>query len=178
MDEKFKVKENGVVIVKLLVNENLLNAEIALNRANSSNIIELCRAYLLVLTEYREELYKLRGAPEINLKQSSKLARELTEQVRKAIRSALEITTRERNETENLLESFVTISGYEAVKTFNQLKYKDSDGWEIQSGGVRVKDNAEGENPLTIEEAVETASLLRRDAYLAQKTSAALNSSV
>ena len=167
-----------MLIVKLLVNENLLNAEIALNRANSDNIIELCRAYLSGLTEYRDELYKLRGAPEINLKQSSKLARELTEQVRKAIRSALEITTRERNETEKLLESFTAISGYEAVETFNQLKYQGSDDWEMWSGGVHSKDNAESEKELTIQEAVETASLLRRDAYLAQKTAAALNTSV
>ena len=167
-----------MLIVKLLVNENLLNAEIALNRASRDNIIELCRAYLLGLTEYRDELYKLRGAPEINLKQSSKLARELTEQVRKAIRSALEITTRERNETEKLLESFTAISGYEAVETFNRLKYQGSDDWEMWSGGVQLKDNAESEKRLTMQEAVETASLLRRDDYLAQKAAAALNTSV
>jgi hypothetical protein len=167
-----------MLIVKLLVNENLLNAEIALNRANSSNIIELCRTYLLMLTEYRDELYKLRGTPEINLKQSSKLARELTEQVRKAIRSALEITTRERNETENLLESFTAISGYEAVETFNELKYQGFDNWELWSGGVRLKDNAEGEKYPTMQEAVETASLLRREAYLAQKNATALNNTV
>jgi hypothetical protein len=158
-----------VLIVKLLVNENLLNAEFALNQANSNNIIELCRAYLSVLNEYRDELYKLRGTPEINLQQTSLLARELTEQVRKAIRSVLEITTRERHQTENLLESFTSISGYEAVKTFNQLKYKGFDGWEIQASGVRLKDKAESEKKLTIEEAVETASLLRREAYLEQK---------
>lgn len=159
-----------MLIVKLLVNEKLLNAEIALNRADSGNIIELCKAYLSVLTEYRDELYKLRGTPEINLKQSSKLARELTEQVRKAIRSAVEITTRERNETENLLESFTVISGYEAVETFNELKYKGFDSWELWSGGTRLKDDAENEKRMTMEETVETASLLRREAYLAQKT--------
>lgn len=158
-----------MLIVKLLVNENLLNAETALNQANSNNIIELCRAYLLVLTEYRDELYKLRGTPEISLQQTSSLARELTEQVRKAIRSAVEITVRERNQTENLLESFTAISGYEAVETFNHLKYKGFDDWEMRASGVRLKDNAKSKEHLTIGEAVEMASLLRREAYLSQK---------
>ncbi len=158
-----------MLIVNLLVNENLRNAEFALNQANSNDIIELCRGYLSALKEYRDELYKLRGTPEINLQQPSRLARELTEQVRKAIRSALEITTRERNQTENLLESFTSISGYEAVETFNQLKYKGFNSWEVRASGIRLKDNAENNEKLSIEEAVETASLLRRKAYLGQK---------
>jgi hypothetical protein len=159
-----------VQIVKLLVNENLLNAEIALNKANSGNIIELCRAYLSVLSEYRDELYKLRGTPEINLRQTSPLARELTEQVRKSIRSAVEVTTRERNQTENLLESFTAINGYQAVETFNRLKYKGFEGWEMQASGVRLKDNAGNEEKFTIREAVEKAGLLRREAYITNKT--------
>src|SRR5205085_898486 len=113
-----------MLIIELLVNENLIKAESALNGANSGNLIELCREYLRILTEYRDELYKLRGIPEINLEQQSSLSRELVEQVRKTIRSAIEITTRERNRTELLLTSFTSISGYEVVDTFNRLKYK------------------------------------------------------
>lgn len=158
-----------MLMVKLLVNENLLNAETALNRAESGNLIELCRKYLLLLNEYRDELYKLRSSPEINLQQqTSPLARELTEQVRKAIRSAVEITTRERNQTEHLLESLTAISGYEAAETFNQLKYKGFDNWEMRSSGVRV--NGDQGELMTIEEAVAQASLLRCDEYTANKT--------
>lgn len=157
-----------MLIVQLLVNENLLNAEGALNRAESGNLIELCQKYLLLLNEYREELFKLRSAPEINPRQSTPLARELTEQVRKAIRSAVEITTRERNHTENLLESLTAISGYEAAETFNQLKYKGFDNWEMRSSGVRV--GGDGGELLTIQEAVEKAGLLRRQEYITNKT--------
>jgi len=157
-----------MLIVQLLVNENLLNAEAALNRAEIENLVELCRKYLLLLNEYREELFKLRSAPEINLRQSTPLARELTEQVRKAIRSAVEITTRERNHTENLLESLTAISGYEAAETFNQLKYKGFDNWEMRSSGVRV--NSDDGELLTIHEAVEKAGLLRRQEYITNKT--------
>jgi len=158
-----------MLIIQLLVNENLLNAEIALSRAESSNLVEQCRKYLLLLTEYRDELYKLRSSPEISLqKQTSPLARELTEQVRKAIRSALEITTRERNQTEHLLESLTAITGYEAAETFNQLKYKGFVNWEMRSSGVRAK----GENAvlMTIQEAVEKAGILRCEEYAERKT--------
>lgn len=158
-----------MLIVKLLVNEKLLEAEVALNQADSGNIIELGRAYLQILNEYREELYKLRGIPEINLKQPSPLAREFTEQVRKAIRAAVEITTRERNQTEMLLESFTSLSGYEAIDTFNRLKFKGVDNWELGANAIHSKNSA-GNEQLTIQEAVDTASMLRREAYIIHRT--------
>ena len=158
-----------MLMVELLVNENLLKAEFALNQANSGNIIELCREYLRILTEYRDELYKLRGSPEITLQQSSSLARELTQQVRKAIRSALEITTRERNKTESLLESFTSISGYEAIDTFNRLKYKGFDDWQLGANSIRSGNNG-NDVQMTMQEAVDAASLLRREAYIMFKT--------
>jgi hypothetical protein len=157
-----------MLIVNLLVNENLVNAESALNKATSGNIIELCRNYILVLNSYRDELSKLRGTPEISFQQSSTLARELTEQVRRAIRGAIEITTRERNMTESLLKSFTAISGYEAVDTLNQMQHKGFDNWELQSSGVRSKRHA-GDELMTIQEAVETAGALRREAYVTKK---------
>lgn len=156
-------------IIELLVNENLINAETALNRANSGNVVELCREYLQILTEYRDELYKLRGIPEINLAQPSTFARELVEQVRKAIRSAVEITTRERNQTELLLASFTTISGYEAVNIFNQLKFKGFDNWELKANSIYSQNN-EGFEQIVMQEAIEAASLLRRESYIADKT--------
>ena len=158
-----------MLIAKLLVNENLLKAEYNFNQANSDNIIELCRGYLVLLNAYRDELYKLRGTPEINLQQSTSLARELTEQVRKVIRTAVEITTRERNKVESLLESFISISGYEAIDTFNQLQYKGLDNWELGSNSIRSQNNGNNEQ-MSIEEAVDTASLLRREAYITDKT--------
>lgn len=158
-----------MLILKLLVNENLLKAEAALNRAESGNIVECCRDYLQILTEYREELYKLRGVPEINLQQQSLFARELINQVRKAIRSAVEMTTRERNQTELLIQSFISISGYEAIDTFNRLKYEGIDNWELSSNSVRPQKSKKIKQ-MTIQEAVDTASLLRREAYVTSKT--------
>jgi hypothetical protein len=157
-----------MLIIELLVNENLIKAEIALNKANSGDIIELCREYLQILTEYRDELYKLRGVPETTLPQSS-LARELIEQVRRSIRTAIEITTRERNKTELLLKSFTSISGYEAVDTFNRLKFRGFDNWELKSNSVNSHNDGSFDQ-IAMQEAIETAGLLRREAYLAGKT--------
>lgn len=153
--------------ITLLFNETLLTAEQNFVKANSENIVELGRQYLLLLNEYRDELYKLRGAPEINLKQPSKLARELAEQMRTAIRSTVEITTRERNRTEALLESFSSINGYEAVETFNRLKFRDSAAWELKANKVMPAEASFP--PMTMQEAVETASRLRREAYIENK---------
>ncbi|HEX8734362.1 MAG TPA: hypothetical protein VF721_03505 [Pyrinomonadaceae bacterium] len=158
-----------MLITNLLVNEKLLHAEQSLKKATCDNIVELCEKYLLLLNEYRDELYKFRGTPEINLQASSTFARELVDQTRKAIRSAVETTTRQRNEIESLLKSFTIISGYDAVKTFNQLEYKGFSEWELRANQVRLKTDTNNEH-FTIQEAVETASLLRRQAYVDYKT--------
>ena len=152
----------------LLENENLLNAEIALDQADNENIIELCKSYLHLLSEYRDELYKFQGASEINLHQTSLLARQLVEETRKSIRTAVEGTTQKRNQTENLLKSFTAINGFEIVKTFNQLEYKGSREWTLQSNHVCLK-NGEKSEQITIHEAVEIASSLRRKAYITNK---------
>ena len=147
----------------------MTRAELALSKATSDNIDELCRNYLKLLTEYRDRLYELRGIPEINLKQASSThGRELVEQTRKAVRAAVEITVRERNATESLLESFTSISGYEAAQTFNQLNYKGFSAWELRAKGIRLKDGA-GDEAIPVEEAVNLAGKLRREAYVADK---------
>jgi len=150
------------------VDQNLLDAESALQRATGDDIIQLCRDYLLLLSKYRDQLYELRGTPEICLQQISTAARELVEQTRRAIRTSLEITTKERNEVETLLKSFTSINGYEAAKTFNRLNYQGFDNWESSAGGLRLKSES-GDKRMSIQEAVETAGRLRREAYIAHK---------
>jgi hypothetical protein len=158
-----------MLILEMLFNEKLIEAESDLNKADRDNIVELCRRYLHVLTEYREDLYKLRGSARINLQQSSLLARELVEQIRKAIRSTVEITTMKRNQTEQLLESFTSICGYEAVATFNQLKYKGLNDWELKSNSINSLNEA-GFEQIALQDAIETAGFLRREAYINDKT--------
>jgi hypothetical protein len=154
-----------MLMMNLPDNENLLGAEQRLKRATRDNIVELGEKYLQLLKEYRDELYKFRGAPEIDLRQASPPAREPVEQKRNAIRTELEIIARRRHETESLLQSFTSINGYEAVKTFNQLEYKGFTSWELRANEVRPANDDNNER-MTIREAVEAASLLRREAYI------------
>ena len=91
---------------------------------------------------------------------------------RKAIRAAIENTTQERNRTEILLLSFTTVSGYEAVEIFNRRKYKGHDDWELRASGVKFSGGT-GRDLMTVQEAVDTASLLRREEHIAQNAAQA-----
>jgi hypothetical protein len=142
--------------------ESLSKARLALGRAVSGNIVELCKQYLGLLSLRRAELYKL--PDRLGLRSRLTLAAETDGDVRRAIRSAIEYTTQERNRTERLLLSFTAVSGYEAVQTLNSEKYLGRDDWELRAGGVACV-GSPGQR-LSIREATETAGRLRREAYV------------
>jgi hypothetical protein len=151
--------------------EKLKTASEELERATSGNLIKFCRQYLALLTEYRDELYSLQGTPDINRQAGSPLSSEEIDRNRKKARLAIERTTRERNKAEELLRSFLTISGYEAVEILNRQRYSGHDNWMLNSGGVRPggnDGNSHDDEKMTIQEAVDTASLLRREEYVAR----------
>src|SRR5204863_3901009 len=115
--------------------ERMQHARHALAGATSDSIIELCKQYLVLLAEYRTELYKLPDA--LGFKQwAGPFLWEDVGNVRRAIRDAIEQLTLERNETEALLHSFTAVSGYGAVETFNRRKYRGYADWELRAGGV------------------------------------------
>ena len=148
--------------------QKLQESRHSLNTANSENIFDRCKHYLGLLAEYRSKLYELQelhGPP----RQTEPLV--LTEGAldRKAIREAIETTTRERNRTQVLLLSFTTISGYEAVEIFNERKYEGHEDWELRASGVKFR-GPENSDLMTIQEAVDLASLLRREDYIAQNS--------
>ena len=151
--------------------ERLSRARLALDGARAENIIELCRQYLAVLAEYRAELFKLPDRLGIG-RRSESSSREGVGDLRGAIRAAIEQTTRQRHATEALLLSFTSVSGYEAVDTFNRRGYKGHTEWELRAGGVaRFCGGVAGER-MTVLEAVEAASLLRREEHVARVASA------
>jgi hypothetical protein len=153
--------------------ENKLRRAVhAFDEATTDNIVELCKQYLALLAEYRAELYKLPSALGVNQWSGSFLWEDISN-VRKSIRAAIEKTTRERNRTEALLLSFVSVSGYGAVETFNRQKYKGHDDWELRAGGVaRFSRDIAGER-MTVLEAVDIASLLRREEHIARGAASA-----
>jgi len=142
----------------------LATSKKALQRANKENIVDQCKHYLALLGEYRVQLYDLQSVP--GVRQSKNSSTTLDEAPdRKAIREAIETTTRERNTTQVLLLSFTTVSGYEAVEIFNERKYQGHDDWELRASGVKFH-GANAMDLMTIQEAVQLASLLRREDYV------------
>lgn len=149
--------------------EQLLLARQSLDTATGETIVECCQNYLKRLEDYRDELYKFRGSPGINRQQKAELPREAVDALRKEVRRAVEKTTKERNKIEDLLKSFVAISGYEALETFNRLNYKGFSDWELKAGGVRFAGGAETDK-ISVQDAVQTASQLRREEFVEQQT--------
>ena len=142
--------------------ERLHHASNALKRATSENVIELCKQYLVLLAEYRSKLYELKGTSGIDQQSVSSSSRGDVSNTRKALRAAIENTTRERNRTEMLLLSFTTVSGYEAVEIFNRREYEGHDDWVLRASGLKSAGSSD-DDVMTIEEAVNIASLIRRE---------------
>jgi hypothetical protein len=136
----------------------------AVNSATSESIVKQCKDYLALLAEYRNQLYELQGTPGLNQQSASP---SLSEEVpdRKTIREAIERTTQERNRTQLLLLSFTTVSGYEAVEIFNRRNYGGHDDWELRASGVKFR-GGDNSDLMTVQEAVDLASLLRREDHL------------
>lgn len=147
--------------------QKLQASKAAVNRATSESIVERCKQYLALLAEYRSRLYELQGTPGKSSIGISSLAEDVPD--RQTIREAIETTTRERNKTELLLLSFTTVSGYEAVELFNQRKYAGHDDWELRASGVKFH-GGENRDLMTVQEAVDLASLLRREDHARQNT--------
>ena len=148
--------------------QKLQESRHALNRANSENIFDRCKHYLGLLAEYRSKLYELHEVPGVPQQKTPPVLSEGTLD-RKAIREAIETTTRERNRTQVLLLSFTTISGYEAIEIFNERKYEGHEDWELRASGVKFR-GPENSDLMTIQEAVDLASLLRREDHIAQNS--------
>jgi hypothetical protein len=151
--------------------ERRQRARHALDGATSDNVVEVCQQYLALLAEYRAELYKLPRARGLH-QEARDLMREEIVKFRKDVRTAIENVTRERNEAEALLLSFTSVSGYEAVETLNRQRYHGHDDWELRAGGVvRYSGGRAGER-MSVLEAVDLASLLRREEHVARSPTA------
>lgn len=143
-------------------------AKLAVNSATRETIIDQCKAYLAVLSEYRSRLFELNVAEEDQQRDSISSTEPVLD--RKAIREAIETTTQERNRTQVLLLSFTTVSGYEAVEILNERNYRGHEDWELQASGVGFR-GGDDRDLITISEAVDLASRLRRDDYVAKNAS-------
>ena len=148
----------------VFVNEGVLSAELALKQASSDSVVEECRNYINHLSAYRLDLRELKCLSDDALYTRSPLSRELISQARSAVRAVIEITIRETNRTEKLLEFFTSINIHQAAAVLNTCRYLGSSNWEASALGVRFANGFET-GQLSVAEAVGTASRLRREAY-------------
>ena len=151
-----------MTIVRSLVNEQLMQADALLRGGTPDDIVALAEGYLGLLDEYLERLRGLKGIPQPADALGSQLAGELVEQIRGAVRFAIEHATAEHNRIESLLSSFKDVSGWRAVETLNSSTYKGACDWELIGSNVRTI--AAGAN-LGITDAVAEAKRLRREEY-------------
>src|SRR3982751_6922004 len=100
-----------------VLEEKVLQARLALDRATSESIIELCKQYLALIDEYRGELHRLPRTLELNTRIRSSISLKEIYDTRKEVRAAIEHTTQERNRAEALLLSLTAVSGYAATAT-------------------------------------------------------------
>ena len=149
-------------IVKSLVNEQLLQADADMRAGTPDDVVAHAESYLLLLEEHIVRLRDLKGIPRAGDAMQSPFARELVEQIRGAMRSAIEHATSERNRIESLISSFTMVSGWNAVETFNLLAYRNACDWELI--GTHVRTISQGAN-MSISDAVLDAKRLRREAF-------------
>jgi hypothetical protein len=151
----------------LLINEDVAAAERKFEQATPDNIVDLCREYLRVLSDYRQHLMNLPQIPEVNFVEQSSLGRTLAEQSRMAVTAAIGVTESAHDLVDALLRSFTDVSASDAVETFNRLEYDGSKEWKLDGRTVNAGDPAT--RSITDDEAIETAKRLRRDAYVNQR---------
>ena len=151
--------------VDLFVNENVLEAKLALNRAQSDQVVAECRRYIIALKSYCLELGKLRFAFQPDRHHRSSLERELHAQTGSAVRSAIGTAVRETDRAEKLLECITSIDVNDAAAILNTCKYLGSNNWEATSSGLQFA-NGFVSARLTFDQAVRIATRLRCEAHV------------
>lgn len=149
--------------------EKVRSTRRAFDAATSVDIVASGEQYLTRLEEYLSKLYEHPAAPNHAPPQPGPSSSyEAVAAMTEAVRGVIEQTTRERDRVSALLVSFTEMTVGEAVETLNSRKYKGRDTWKLRAGVVT---DGGGES-MGLQEAVDAASLLRREEYIAGRARA------
>lgn len=149
--------------------EELRNAGSAFEAATSEDIIELGEKYLELLEEYYKKLCQHPGSSQGGLQPAPSSSWEAVHDIQQAIKDTLDRTVQEHKRVGTLLDSLIYLTGEEVIETLNRLEYKGRAGWKFGEGGVT---DGSGQ-ALGLQEAVNIASLLRRQEYIENKSRSA-----
>ena len=143
--------------------EKLSQACIGFENSSAENLIESGNNYLALLEEYSSKLHQHPGR---YAQPADPSASEMVANQRKAIQAAIEQTERERNRVGELIYSFENMTAGEAAETLNRLNYQGLNSWKVRI--AEVTDG--GSKRMSLQEAVDTASLLLCEEYVAHRT--------
>src|SRR5687767_9143593 len=130
-------------VIGFPVNKPLRQADDEMRKGTPDDVVEHAEAYLRLLEEHMNGLRKVKWDPSNGQVAQSSMAREITYQIRSAVRCEIEGTTSERNRVGTLIESFTMVSGWSAVETFNLHNFRNACDWELVGTGVKsISDGA------------------------------------
>jgi len=149
--------------MNLLIDHEVLKAEIELERASADDVVAKAKVYLALLSAFHKQLCRYarllsRGRHQNQLATGQGPA----EQAPEPFSTAIHIAKSEILRVERLLEKFSKISASEAVEIFNRLGHRGSSNWEEAIDEVRT---TVGTERMSAGTAIEQAGLLLREEY-------------
>ena len=152
--------------LNLLIDHAVLKAEIELEDATAEDVIERAKVYFALLCAFRRQLQtftqlSVRRAPmHLNGGPGTK------DRPVDPIATALEVVESELIRVDRLIDSFTTISAWEAAQIFNRVQYRGSSEWEAAANEVRT---VIGTERIPAESAIEEAGMLLREEYASER---------
>jgi hypothetical protein len=153
--------------LNLLIDHEVLKAEIELEGATAVNVLERAKVYFALLCAFRRQLQAFAHMTGLRPAVRPKGARgDSADRPVDPIATAIEVVESEVVRVDRLIVSFTTISTWEAAQIFNRVRYRGSNEWEAAANEVRT---AVGTERMPAENAVEAAGMLLREEYAAAR---------
>ena len=149
-------------LLNLLIDEEVLKAEIELENATADNVLERAKVYLALLLAFRKQLHTFARITVRRTVTQPSTARVPSEPTHDTIEIAIGVAESEILRVEKLLDSLTRISPWEAAQIFNRVGFRGSRDWEAAANEVRT---SIGTERLAAEDAIEKAGLLLRQEY-------------
>ena len=153
-------------LLNLLIDHEVLRAEIQLEDATAENVLERAKVYFALLCAFRRQLETFAGMSVMREPGPARFAATTTDRPVDPIATAIGVVESEITRVDRLIVSFTTISAWEAAQIFNRVGYRGSTEWEAAANEVRT---TIGTERIPAENAVEAAGLLLRKEYAASR---------
>ncbi len=156
--------------MNLLIDHEVLKAEIELERASAENVIAKAKVYQALLLAFHRQLCRYASLMSRGRHQNQlAMGQDPAQQAPEPFSTAIHIAKSEILRVERLLDKFSKISPAEAVEIFNRLGHRGSSNWEEAVDEVRT---TIGTERMSAETAIEEAGLLLREEYVLSNAAA------